>query len=139
MPSPSGIARLLRRGFAVVALAAALLVGAWARFRVSAGPVRQMAARVRYHFIDLGQGEQLRAYVEHLLGNERLWLDSIDPPWIFVSREVHRECWDGIRPGTTTSTREVTFTVRELALGEGYAPAENVRVVRVEGRPLITK
>jgi hypothetical protein len=125
---------------AIVVVGVALLtMGTWARYRVAAGPGRQWTARVRYQFIDLGQGDPLRGYVEHLLGNERLWLDSADPPWIYVSREVRRECWAGIRPDTTTHTKEVAFTVRELAFGGGYTPATNIRVTQVEGRPLITK
>jgi len=71
--------------------------------------------------------------------NERLWLDSADPAWIYVPREVHEECWAGIRPDSKTHTREVAFSVRKLSFGSGYAPAENIRVAQVEGRPLITK
>jgi hypothetical protein len=116
-----------------------VLAGTWARFRASLAAEQAIVARVRYQFIDLGQGDFLRVYLEHLLGNERLWLDSADPAWIYVPREIHRECWAGIRPETTSFTREVAFTVRTLTFGEGYTPAGNIRVTQVEGRPLITK
>jgi hypothetical protein len=132
--------RVLRRALLVAVTALLLvLVATWARFRVSFSREQTIVARVKYKFIDLGQGDLLRVYFEHYVQTERLWLDSADPAWIYVPHEVHEECWAGIRPDSKTHTREIAFTVRKLSFGSGYAPAENIRVAQVEGRPLITK
>jgi hypothetical protein len=68
MTTSGASVRVLRRVLlvGVTALLVALLA-TWARFRVSLSPEQTVVARVRYQFIDLGQGDLLRVYFEHYL------------------------------------------------------------------------